>query len=309
MFIVFILSFIINSVGAFVPCSFLLVSKTTKVGQLHSLPGFSTPRLSPDDIQDLNKKGYIIIKDFIPNDLAIQLKGDISNLRSLGKFKAARIGQDSTNTLNQNIRIAETCFLGPTKLQEAPNSARQKLYDILEGVRSDLSGNKLLDEINSSGQLEKAAPALDASLSELLYAYYPMGGFYRRHVDSVQNSASVLRTYSLLLYLNDEWQELDGGCLRIHLDSGGDFLPVGEEPNFIDIEPKASTLVVFKSDKIPHEVLDTLAERNAVVGWFNRPFTSADVSSLASDGDKIRGAMLALAAGLVTFGVVMILKG
>lgn len=274
-----------------------------------NLSSSTIPRITTDALKDLNTKGYVILENFIPNELALELKADVANLRSLGKFKVAKIGQDSTNTLNTDIRVAETCFLGTNKLQESPNNARQKLYDILDGVRSDLSGNSLLDETDSNGQLKKAAPSLDASLSELLYAYYPLGGFYRRHVDSVQNSASVLRTYSLLLYLNDEWKESDGGCLRIHLDSGGDFLPPNEAPYFIDVEPKASTLVLFKSDKIPHEVLDTTAERNAVVGWFNRPLSSSDISSLASESDKLRGAMLAVAAGLVTFGVISIISG
>lgn len=280
----------------------------TRLNHLN-LSASTIPRITTDSLNDLNTKGYVILDNFIPTELALELKADVANLRSLGKFKVAKIGQDSTNTLNTDIRVAETCFLGPNKLQEMPNNARQKLYDILDGVRSDLSGNSLLDETDSNGQLKKAAPSLDASLSELLYAYYPLGGFYRRHVDSVQNSASVLRAYSLLLYLNDEWKESDGGCLRIHLDSGGDFLPPNEAPNFIDVEPKASTLVLFKSDKIPHEVLNTTAERNAVVGWFNRPLSSSDISSLASESDKIRGAMLAVAAGLVTFGVISIISG
>jgi len=43
---------------------------------------------------------------------------------------------------------------------------------------------------------------------------------------------------------------------------------VGELPNFVDVEPKAGTLVVFCSDRVPHEVLDTRTERMTVVGWF-----------------------------------------
>ena len=123
------------------------------------------------------------------------------------------------------------------------------------------------------------------------------------------NSASVLRTYSLLIYLNNEWKESDGGCLRMHLDSGKDFLPDGEEPNFKDVNPEGGTLILFKSDQVPHEVLDTNAERMAVVGWYNRPVTSADISSLASEDDKMRVIMLAVAAGLVTTGLASIIAG
>jgi len=41
-------------------------------------------------------------------------------------------------------------------------------------------------------------------------------------------------------------------------------LPVGELSNFVDVEPKARTLVV-PSDRFPHEVLDTETERMTVV--------------------------------------------
>lgn len=50
------------------------------------------------------------------------------------------------------------------------------------------------------------------------------------------------------------WSKEDKGELRMHFDSGGDELPEGDQPSFVDIEPKAGTLVLFKSEKVPHEV-------------------------------------------------------
>ena len=267
------------------------------------------PRIQESTLQELNSNGYVVIKNFISSNLVTDLRNDVTSLRSSNKFNIAKIGQDSTNKLNTNIRVAETCFLGESKLQDVPNESRSTLYSILEQLRIDLSGNTIFDENDSNGNLVKAAPALDKTLSELLYAFYPKGGFYRRHTDAVQNSASVLRSYSLLLYLNKDWKESDGGCLRIHLDSGGDFLPDGEEPNFVDVQPEGGTLVLFKSDQIPHEVLDTNSERTAVVGWLNRPYTTADISSIASEEDKVRGVMLMVASALVTVGVVSIITG
>lgn len=268
------------------------------------------PRLSLEAIEELNRSGYVVLENWLSNDLVEELCQDIQNLRSKGKFKVAKIGQDSTNTLDTNIRVAETCFLGATKLQDVPSSSRNRLYQILEQLRLDLSGNKLLDEVDLNGKLVKAAPALDASLTELLYAYYPRGGFYRKHTDAVEGSASVLRKYSLLLYLNNQWKLEDGGCLRVHLDSGEDDLrPMGEkpQPHFVDVQPKGGTLVLFQSDRIPHEVLDTASERMAVVGWYNRPFTSADLDALASQQDKIRVGMLFMSLVLVAYGTASIL--
>jgi len=117
-----------------------------------------------------------------------------------------------------------------------------------------------------------------------MYAYYPQGGFYRRHRDAEPGSVSNWRKYSLLLYLNEkDWMQQDGGQLRIHRDSGDDELPAGELPNFIDVQPKAGTLVLFRSDKCPHEVIDTRRERVAIVGWFLSQEPTAAVEEPASE--------------------------
>lgn len=93
----------------------------------------------------------------------------------------------------------------------------------MNGLQIELSGNEKLDVLDGSGEVSKGAPALDTNLSELLYAYYPEGGFYRRHRDAIAGSASVLRCYSLLLYINPpetKWKDEFGGQLRLHMDSG-----------------------------------------------------------------------------------------
>lgn len=251
------------------------------------------PRITEKHMKELVEKNYVIIPDFLPEDLQEALRSDVSNLRNMEAFKVAKIGQDATNTLNRQIREAQTCFIGGKR--DIPDSeARSKLISVLEQTGQDLSENPILK-----------SPKLDDNLSELLYAYYPQGGFYRRHRDAIPGSASVLRTYSLLLYLNKDWEEKDAGYLRMHMDSGGDELPDGEEPDYLDVPPKGGTLVLFSSDKVPHEVLDTNSERLAIVGWYNKELTTSDLSELGVN--PMRLGMLAVAAGLVTFGVVSLL--
>lgn len=250
----------------------------------------------------------MVIPNFLSEEQLDGLRADVDKVRSRGKFAVAKIGQDSTNMLNTNIRVAETCFLGPSKLLDVPNPVREQLYDILDGVRRELVSHAS----TSSTTTATTAVELDSSLTELLYAYYPKGGFYRRHRDAVPGSASTLRKYSLLLYLNQDWDvRTDGGCLRLHFDSGGDELPPGEEPSFLDVSPVGGTLVLFQSDAIPHEVLDTLdRDRLAVVGWYNRPVRISDAVELSSGsgGAPLRLIMLAVALALVTGGVVSLVS-
>ena len=254
------------------------------------------PRLSSDNLEKLKEQGYVVIEDFLPSDMQESLRNDVEKLRSVGKFKTAKIGQDSTNALNTGIRVAETCFLGKDKLADVPSESRTHLYSILDQVRADLS--------SSTGN------PLDSQLTELLYAYYPQGGFYRRHRDAIPGSASVLRSFSLLLYLNKDWNTAqDKGELRMHFDSVGDELPTGEEPNYKDVEPLGGTLVLFKSDAVPHEVLDTQRERAAVIGWYNRPVNVSDIANLGEGGGSTQLILLGIAGALVTVGLVNLLSG
>lgn len=289
-----------------------LLSSTPNSARLSPLSTVATtdlPRISPSDVQTLSDQGYVIVPNFLPRDLVDELRRDITTLRSKSAFKVAKIGQDSTNELNTEIRIAETCFLGRNRPELASvasaggaSSVRDRsggLYDVLDGLCDSL------DVIDPRTRLDK-------SLSELLYAYYPRGGFYRRHRDAIPNSASVLRKYSLLLYLNGEdWDpEADAGQLRIHLDGGGDERPPGAEAKYVDVDPLGGTLVLFKSEMIPHEVLDTNSERFALVGWYNRGVTAADIGNLGEAGggaDIARVGMMILALALVTVGVVSII--
>lgn len=254
----------------------------------------SLPQISAQHLQELAEKDFVVIPDFLSKDLQESLRQDVSALRGGGHFKIAKIGQDSTNTLNRQIREAQTCFIGG-KRSIPDHAGRDQMTNILQSVCQQLSANSILQ-----------SPKLDQNLSELLYAYYPQGGFYRRHRDAIPGSASVLRTYSLLLYLNKDWKEADAGQLRIHLDSGGDECPPNESPNYQDVEPQGGTLVLFDSEKIPHEVLDTNSERLAIVGWYNRELTAADIQDLGVD--PVQLGMMAAAAGLVTVGLVSLLS-
>lgn len=270
-------------------------SATTLMASVASFDSITLPRLQNEHIEELTKKNYVVVPNFISSTLQEELQNDVTILRNSDQyFKIAKIGQDSTNSLNRQIREAQTCFFGS---QLPQNNGRGELLSILQQVSDDLSNNPILQ-----------SPTLDNNLIELLYAYYPRGGFYRRHRDSIAGSASVLRTYSLLLYLNRNWKESDGGHLRLHLDSGLDECPPNEEPQFVDIKPEGGTLVLFSSDKIPHEVLDTNAERLAVVGWYNKKLSLSDISQLSEGGvDPVRLGLLAVAAALVTVGLANLL--
>jgi SM-20-related protein len=91
---------------------------------------------------------------------------------------------------------------------------------------------------------------------EFHYAYYERNSFYKRHLDQFRSDRG--RKFSLVLYLNDNWQTSDGGQLSI-------YLPGNEERK---IEPVGGRLVFFRSDQIEHEVKPSFSRfRLSLAGW------------------------------------------
>lgn len=95
---------------------------------------------------------------------------------------------------------------------------------------------------------------LSLKASEFHLAQYPVGSFYKNHIDQFDGRNNRMITF--LLYLNKDWQKGYGGELRIHL---------GDQN--IDIEPINNRCIIFASDKILHEVLPTNIVRRSLTGW------------------------------------------
>ena len=90
------------------------------------------------------------------------------------------------------------------------------------------------------------------------YAVYEPGTFYKKHVDALKGSQN--RILTTVFFLNTNWQEKDGGQLVIYDEF--------EQP-FDVVSPKMGTLVIFLSERFPHEVKATFKTRNSIAGWFS----------------------------------------
>ena len=89
---------------------------------------------------------------------------------------------------------------------------------------------------------------------EFHYTLYEKGSFYKRHLDQFRNNKS--REYSMIMYLNDNWQQQDGGELCVfHSD------------HLQTIAPRNGKCVFFKSSELEHEVLLTQQPRLSITGW------------------------------------------
>lgn len=89
---------------------------------------------------------------------------------------------------------------------------------------------------------------------EFHYSLYESGDFYHKHLDQFKNNPS--RKYSMISYLNSDWEESDGGELLIHHQDSNQ-----------KIAPTQGKTVFFKSDELVHEVLVTQKTRMSITGW------------------------------------------
>jgi len=176
----------------------------------------------------------VVIDDFLPEDIHLGARRFLLKELRLDSFRQAGIGALEDFKIRDSIRNDRIYWL-------------ERKRDVeLEGFFS------LVDEtIRYLNQL----CFLSISGSEFHLAHYPPGSFYKKHVDQFNQRSN--RLISMICYLNESWEESHGGMLRVFQDDG----------KFMNIAPKPRRMVLFKSDKVPHEVLKTTVSRYSITGW------------------------------------------
>lgn len=180
-------------------------------------------------------QGYAILPAALPAAAWQALQAEAMQLLQEAAFAPARIGRGEGLHRETTIRGDGLCWL------DASMPVASAYLAWMEDLRVSLNRELYL------GLQE----------FEAHYAHYPVGAFYRRHVDRHRDSNA--RVISSVFYLNRDWREEDGGELLMHDAEGA---PLFVQP------PQGGTLVLFMSADMPHEVLPALRERWSIAGWF-----------------------------------------
>jgi SM-20-related protein len=188
----------------------------------------------------LAERGWVVWEGLVPPAAVEALGREVRELHAAGRFRPAGIGRGEQHRVQSEIRGDSLLWLDPA----APTPAQAPLFAAVDRL-SRLLNRELFTGIEDA---------------ELQYAVYPPGARYRRHVDQFQ--AGRRRVVTVLLYLNPDWTETDGGALRIH--------EAHEGRPFVDVPPRAGVVVTFLSERVAHEVLPARRERYAVGGWLRR---------------------------------------
>lgn len=189
-------------------------------------------------LSDIEQQGWSVQKNFFSNELIQELNETLTSFRQQGKLNQAGIGRETGFHIEQSIRSDEISWFDETDLNEA-----QKKYLTVT--------QELQDAINQQFYLGLFE-------LEVHFALYSPNAFYKRHLDQHKNQDT--RVITLITYLNDNWNEEDGGELQLYLKNG----------QVVTVLPDAGTVVCFMSAEFEHEVLPAKRERVSLAGWFRK---------------------------------------
>ena len=179
----------------------------------------------------LAENGYAAVDQFLD-------EAEVKNILALGRFydgslRKAGIGKENKH-INEAIR-----------------------GDYIHWINKETVGSDLKLYLNRLDQLRiflNQNLFLSLKDYEVHLARYPIGSYYKRHLDQFKSDDH--RKVSVIFYLNENWKEHEGGQLRMYLKN---------KP--LDYFPLAGRLVCFRSDMIEHEVLPATRERLSITGW------------------------------------------
>lgn len=199
-------------------------------------------------VEEIARDGYSIIPRFLSAEEVAALAAEAEARYARGDFREAGVGRGAERRVRPEIRGDHVLWLEEEELA-APatiaNGALRAYAEFLELLRGMLNQAFFLGLVRFEGHFTR----------------YPAGAFYRTHHDNFRGAGH--RMVTALLYLNADWEQADGGLLRLYLEEGPD------APHR-DIAPEGGTLLMFDAARFPHEVLPAARPRLSLTGWFCR---------------------------------------
>ncbi len=189
-------------------------------------------------------RGWFCRDGAISPALIDALSTDLEQLIEDDRLKRAGIGRERDFQVDRDIRRDWIFWLNRQRPVQAD------FLELAEQIRLGLNRRLFLALFEFEAHL----------------ALYPPGAFYRRHFDSFRGAAN--RMVSLVVYLNRDWGDADGGELVLYRPESGE--------EMARVVPRAGTLLLFMSEEIEHEVLPTRRDRASIAGWFRLNNTTAD---------------------------------
>lgn len=179
--------------------------------------------------------GWCVFTDLLDAAQVRTLADECRAMHQASLLQPARIG---VGRVSSSLRGDSTHWF----ITGAMSAPQQIFVDRLEVLRVALSRQLMLGLVDFESH----------------YAAYRPGAGYARHLDCLRGNDA--RVISAVFYLNDGWQQADGGALRLYLADG----------SARDVYPHAGSLLLFLSAEFEHEVLPASRDRLSIAGWMRQ---------------------------------------
>lgn len=187
-------------------------------------------------IQGLVDDNYACCNDFILPNTVNGLSGNIQSLSDSGDMNTSGIGNNTDFQKDKAIRGDKINWIEGRSVNQFEMVYVKKIEHFISYLN------------------KTCFTAIKTFESH--YASYETNSFYKRHIDQFKNENG--RKYSMVLYLNHDWKQKDGGMISLY--------PKGEKQ--VNISPLGGRMVFFRSDEMEHEVHPSLTrERRSIAGW------------------------------------------
>ena len=179
--------------------------------------------------------GWCLLQHLLTPAQTAALAAECSAMHEAQLLTAARVGaaRDASPLRGDRTRWFEPAAL---------TTAQRDFVDRLDALRIALNRGLMLGLIDS----------------EAHYAVYRPGAGYARHLDCLRGNDA--RVVSAVFYLNQAWQDAEGGALRLHQPDGSHH----------DVYPRGGTLLLFLSAQFQHEVLPATRQRMSIACWLRQ---------------------------------------
>ena len=181
------------------------------------------------EVEQLGTSGYFTRPSFLGAELAGRVR------KEAAAIALKRAGVSRAHALHDSVRGDEIAWLTPGETSGALAEAVRCFSDLMVPLNE--------------------AAWLGLRSFELQLARYGAGAKYARHRDAFEGQDN--RRVTAIVYLNEGWRPEHGGQLRLHV----------EPP--VDLEPTLDRLLVFRSEVVEHEVLESRAFRWALTAWYS----------------------------------------
>lgn len=186
-------------------------------------------QLTTQEVEQLGEVGWFSRASFLGETLAREVRAQASAI------PLRRAGIRRSAEVDDEVRSDELAWISASETTGALREACARFDALMHAVNE--------------------AAWLGLRAFDLQLARYQPGAKYVRHRDAFPGDDN--RRLTAIVYLNDGWLPAHGGVLRLHV----------EPP--VELEPRLDRLVVFRSERIEHEVIAARAERWALTAWYS----------------------------------------